>query len=53
MSRLTVGRKRSPRLATRRNAVIGSSMSQKVAIMPPWQMRMVLQWRFSTRKPSW
>ena len=34
-------------------AVIGSSMSQKVAIMPPWQMPIGLQWRSSTRKPSW
>jgi hypothetical protein len=28
-------------------------MSQKVAIIPPWQMRIGLQCRGSTRKPSW
>jgi hypothetical protein len=49
---LIVGRKRCATSFDRTCAEIGSSMSQNVAIMPPWQMRIGLQWRSSTRKPS-
>ena len=36
-----------------RCAAMGSSMSQKLAIQPPWQMPIGLACRSSTRKPSW
>src|SRR5687768_2893066 len=47
-----VGRNRSASASLCACAVSGSSMSAKVASMPPWHIFIVLQWRGSMRMPT-